>query len=91
MQHEDSLTTVRIGQQTRAFVDSAPVLERPLADKAGLGWTGKHTLILNSEAGSWFFLGELFTYLPLPTDDSEQPNRCGDCTACAASRHCRTI
>ncbi|WP_111642788.1 tRNA epoxyqueuosine(34) reductase QueG [Marinimicrobium alkaliphilum] len=66
----------------RPFVDSAPVLERPLADKAGLGWTGKHTLILNSEAGSWFFLGELFTYLPLPVDTSEQPNRCGDCTAC---------
>ncbi|MBU2886655.1 tRNA epoxyqueuosine(34) reductase QueG [Gilvimarinus agarilyticus] len=69
-------------QQNRAFVDSAPVLERPLADKAGLGWTGKHTLILNSEAGSWFFLGELFTYLPLPVDTSEQPNRCGECTAC---------
>ncbi|MDO3387304.1 tRNA epoxyqueuosine(34) reductase QueG [Gilvimarinus sp. SDUM040013] len=69
-------------RQNRAFVDSAPVLERPLADKAGLGWTGKHTLILNSEAGSWFFLGELFTYLPLPVDATEQPNRCGDCTAC---------
>ncbi|WP_027329363.1 tRNA epoxyqueuosine(34) reductase QueG [Marinimicrobium agarilyticum] len=72
---------LREGQQ-RPFVDSAPVLERPLADKAGLGWTGKHTLILNSEAGSWFFLGELFTYLPLPVDQSEQPNRCGDCSAC---------
>lgn len=69
-------------QQNRAFVDSAPVLERPLADKAGLGWTGKHTLILNSGAGSWFFLGELFTYLPLPVDSSRQTNRCGDCTAC---------
>lgn len=68
--------------QNRAFVDSAPVMERPLADKAGLGWTGKHTLILNSEAGSWFFLGELFTFLPLPVDQSQQPNRCGDCTAC---------
>lgn len=68
--------------QNRAFVDSAPVMERPLAEKAGLGWTGKHTLILNSEAGSWFFLGELFTFLPLPVDYSGQPNRCGDCTAC---------
>ncbi|UTF61623.1 tRNA epoxyqueuosine(34) reductase QueG [Gilvimarinus sp. DA14] len=69
-------------RQMRPFVDSAPVMERPLADKAGLGWTGKHTLILNDSAGSWFFLGELFTYLPLPIDKSEQPNRCGECTAC---------
>ncbi len=69
-------------QQMRAFTDSAPVLERPLADKAGLGWTGKHTLILNSEAGSWFFLGEIYTWLPLPVDESQQPNRCGECTAC---------
>jgi len=69
-------------QQMRAFTDSAPVMEKPLAAKAGLGWTGKHTLILNDKAGSWFFLGELFTYLPLPIDVSQQPNRCGDCTAC---------
>ncbi len=69
-------------QKMRAFVDSAPVLERPLAEKAGLGWTGKHTLIINSEAGSWFFLGEIFTYLPLQVDVSEQPNQCGECTAC---------
>jgi epoxyqueuosine reductase len=68
--------------QNRAFVDSAPVMERPLAEKAGLGWTGKHTLILNSEAGSWFFLGEICTFLPLPVDQPDQPNRCGDCTAC---------
>lgn len=71
-----------LGHQMRAFVDSAPVLERPLAEKAGLGWTGKHTLIINNTAGSWFFLGEVFTYLPLPVDQTEQPNRCGDCTAC---------
>jgi epoxyqueuosine reductase len=66
----------------RAFVDSAPVMERPLAEKAGLGWTGKHTLIINSNAGSWFFLGEILTFLPLPVDQSEQPNQCGECTAC---------
>lgn len=66
----------------RAFVDSAPVMERPLAEKAGLGWTGKHTLIINSNAGSWFFLGEIFTFLPLPIDHPEQPNQCGECTAC---------
>lgn len=68
--------------QNRAFVDSAPVMERPLAEKAGLGWTGKHTLILNSTAGSWFFLGEIFTFVPLPIDQSEQTNQCGECTAC---------
>lgn len=68
--------------QHRALVDSAPVMERALAEKAGLGWAGKHTLIINSEAGSWFFLGEIFTFLPLPIDVSMQTDQCGDCTAC---------
>ncbi len=65
----------------RAFVDSAPVLEKPLARKAGLGWVGKHSNLLDREAGSWFFLGELYTDLPLPVD---QPvtDHCGDCVAC---------
>ncbi|MCK9505137.1 MAG: tRNA epoxyqueuosine(34) reductase QueG [Porticoccaceae bacterium] len=66
----------------RPFVDSAPVLEKPLAEKAGLGWMGKNTLILNSEAGSWFFLGEIYTSLPLPLDQSQQHNQCGNCSAC---------
>ena len=66
----------------RPFVDSAPVMEKPLAEKAGLGWLGKNTLILNSEAGSWFFLGEIYINLPLPVDRPEQPDRCGSCTAC---------
>lgn len=65
----------------RPFVDSAPVLERPLAAKAGLGWTGKHSLILNREAGSWFFLGELLIDLPLPVDLPQQ-EQCGRCVAC---------
>lgn len=65
----------------RPFVDSAPVMERPLAEKAGLGWTGKHTLLLDSQDGSWFFLGELLINLPLPVD-SPQPEQCGKCTAC---------
>lgn len=68
--------------QHRPFVDSAPVMERPLAEKAGLGWIGKHTLLINSTAGSWFFLGEIFTYLPLPLDSPTQNNQCGECTAC---------
>ncbi|WP_221931517.1 tRNA epoxyqueuosine(34) reductase QueG [Aliidiomarina halalkaliphila] len=65
----------------RPFVDSAPILERPLAEKAGLGWTGKHTLLLDANDGSWFFLGELLINLPLPTDQA-QPEQCGKCTAC---------
>lgn len=65
----------------RAFVDSAPVLERALAEKAGLGWIGKNTMLLNKQAGSWFFLGELFTDLPLPADQPVSAH-CGSCTAC---------
>ncbi|MCL9783843.1 tRNA epoxyqueuosine(34) reductase QueG [Vibrio sp. S4M6] len=68
----------------RPFVDSAPILERPLAQKAGLGWTGKHSLILDKQAGSWFFLGELLVDLPLPVD-APQPNQCGKCVACMTS------
>ena len=66
----------------RAFTDSAPVLEKALAEKAGLGWMGKHTLILNREAGSWFFLGEIFTNLPLPVDEPTTEDHCGNCRAC---------
>ena len=66
----------------RAFVDSAPVLERALAEKAGLGWIGKNTLLLNSKAGSWFFLGEIYTDLPLPVDPPQTSKHCGSCHAC---------
>jgi len=65
----------------RPFVDSAPILERPLAEKAGLGWTGKHTLLINKQAGSWFFLGELLLDIPLPIDNAPT-NDCGSCVAC---------
>ncbi|WP_419569616.1 tRNA epoxyqueuosine(34) reductase QueG [Rheinheimera sp.] len=65
----------------RPFVDSAPVLERPLAAKAGLGWQGKHSLLLNRDAGSLFFLGELFVDLPLPVD-APIDDSCGTCVAC---------
>lgn len=68
----------------RPFVDSAPILERPLAEKAGLGWTGKHSLILNNSVGSWFFLGELLVDLPLPVDQPVE-NKCGKCVACMTS------
>lgn len=66
----------------RAFVDSAPVLEKALARNAGLGWIGKHSNLINPRAGSWFFLGELYTDLPLPTDESFEQNHCGTCQAC---------
>ncbi len=65
----------------RPFVDSAPVLEHALAEKAGIGWTGKHSLTINRSAGSWFFLGELFINLPLPVDEPVEEG-CGTCTAC---------
>lgn len=65
----------------RPFVDSAPIMERPLAVKAGLGWVGKHSLVINNQAGSWFFLGELLIDLPLPTD-SPVEEQCGKCVAC---------
>lgn len=65
----------------RVFADSAPVMEVELASKAGLGWRGKHTLLLSREAGSWFFLGEIYTSLKLPTD-SPASEHCGTCTKC---------
>jgi len=68
----------------RAFVDSAPVLEKALAEKAGLGWIGKHSNLLNLRAGSWFFLGEIYTDLPLPMDIPAE-NHCGDCVRCLAA------
>ncbi|MDH5426455.1 MAG: tRNA epoxyqueuosine(34) reductase QueG [Gammaproteobacteria bacterium] len=66
----------------RVFTDSAPVLEKALAEKASLGWMGKHTNLINRKAGSWFFLGEIFTDLPLPVTTKTTENHCGKCTAC---------
>ncbi|HEV7491039.1 MAG TPA: tRNA epoxyqueuosine(34) reductase QueG [Rhodanobacteraceae bacterium] len=76
----------RIGEITgpfgyRVFTDSAPVLEKALARDAGLGWIGKHTLLLSRDAGSWFFLGEIYTDLPLPLDEPASAH-CGTCTRC---------
>ncbi|MDN0088601.1 tRNA epoxyqueuosine(34) reductase QueG [Yersinia nurmii] len=69
------------GVNFRPFVDSAPIMERSLAAKAGIGWVGKHSLILNRESGSWFFLGELLIDLPLPIDQPQE-EQCGRCVAC---------
>ncbi|MEM0954072.1 MAG: tRNA epoxyqueuosine(34) reductase QueG [Pseudomonadota bacterium] len=70
------------GGQYRAFVDSAPVLERAIAEQAGLGWIAKNTMLINRRAGSWFFLGEIYTDLPLPTDSAHTDKHCGSCSAC---------
>jgi epoxyqueuosine reductase len=74
----------------RVFTDSAPVMEVELAVRAGLGWRGKHTLLLSREAGSWFFLGEVFCDLPLPTD-LEEANHCGTCERCIEACPTRAI
>jgi len=78
--------STRIEQQVgkfgyRVFCDSAPVLEKPLAEKSGLGWIGKHTNLINKDAGSWYFLGEIYTDLPLDIDAPAE-NHCGSCDAC---------
>lgn len=67
--------------QYRAFTDSAPVMEKPLAANSGHGWIGKHTNLINRHSGSWFFLGELYTNLPLEPDQATQ-SHCGSCRAC---------
>jgi len=74
--------TAAVGEfQYRVFTDSAPVMEVELATKAGIGWRGKHTLLLNREAGSYFFLGDIYTDLPLPVD-APQTDHCGTCNKC---------
>ena len=65
----------------RVFVDSAPVMEKPIAEKAGLGWVGKHSNLIDKKTGSWFFLGEIYVDLELPTEQPET-NHCGNCTSC---------
>lgn len=68
--------------QYRVFTDSAPVLEKALAENAGLGWIGKHTNLINKSAGSWFFLGEIYTDLPLSINETSPSNHCGSCQSC---------
>jgi len=71
----------RAGGEIKVFVDTAPVMEKPLAAAAGLGWQGKHTNLLSRDLGNWFFLGAIFTTLELPADDPARES-CGTCTAC---------
>jgi epoxyqueuosine reductase len=78
----ERIRAVRPDAALRPFVDSGPVLERGLAQKAGLGWIGKNTLLINPKAGSWFFLGEIYTDIPLPADPPFDTTHCGSCSAC---------
>lgn len=73
--------TANAGGDVKVFVDTAAVMEKPLAAMAGLGWQGKHTNLVSRQYGSWLFLGAIFTTLDLPADDAE-PDRCGNCRAC---------
>lgn len=66
----------------RVFTDSAPVMERAIARKAGLGWVGKHTNLIDRQTGSWFFIGEIYTDLTLEPNQEIKSNHCGSCTAC---------
>jgi epoxyqueuosine reductase len=79
---QQTIDALDISVSYRAFVDSAPVLERGLAQKSGQGWIGKNAMLINPKAGSYFFLGELFTDLPLPIDPPYNDMNCGSCTEC---------
>ncbi|MGE0753741.1 MAG: tRNA epoxyqueuosine(34) reductase QueG, partial [Alphaproteobacteria bacterium] len=69
------------GCEVKLFVDTAPVMEKPLAQAAGLGWQGKHTCLVSREYGSWLFIGSIFTTMQIPPDKTET-DHCGSCTAC---------
>ena len=74
----------RTGSEVKVFVDTAPLMEKPLAEAAGLGWQGKHTNLVSREFGSWLFLGAILTQIALPPDEAET-DRCGTCRACLDS------
>lgn len=79
-----SKIVARAGGEVKVFVDTAPVMEKPLAAQAGLGWQGKHSNLVSREFGSWLFLGSIFTTLDLPADAPES-DHCGNCAACIAA------
>ncbi|ENS09573.1 tRNA epoxyqueuosine(34) reductase QueG [Brucella abortus] len=79
--HVASRFAARAGQDVKVFVDTAPVMEKPLAEAAGLGWQGKHTNLVSRELGSWLFLGSIFTMAQIPPDEPDH-DHCGSCHAC---------
>jgi epoxyqueuosine reductase len=81
LKHLGAFIGSRFGPQIKVFVDTAPVMEKPLAQRAGLGWQGKHTNLVSRVHGSWLFLGEVMTTLELPPDPPH-PDRCGSCSRC---------
>ena len=84
LKHLAQFITVRFGPAVKVFVDTAPVMEKPLAAAAGLGWQGKHTNLVSRAHGSWLFLGEIYTTLELPSE-APHADRCGRCTRCLAA------
>jgi epoxyqueuosine reductase len=81
LKHLGQFVVSRFGPEVKVFVDTAPVMEKPLAQQAGLGWTGKHTNLVSRRHGSWLFLGEVYTTLEL-VPDPPHADRCGSCTRC---------
>jgi len=81
LKHLAQFIAARFGAGVKVFVDTAPVMEKPLGERAGIGWQGKHTNLVSRRHGSWLFLGEIFTTLDIPPDDPHA-DRCGSCTAC---------
>ncbi|MFD2653027.1 tRNA epoxyqueuosine(34) reductase QueG [Brucella rhizosphaerae] len=81
LKHVASRFAARAGQDVKVFVDTAPVMEKPLAEAAGIGWQGKHTNLVSREHGSWLFLGSIFTTAEIPPDKPER-DHCGSCRAC---------
>ena len=84
LKHLAQFVASRFGPAVKVFVDTAPVMEKPLAASAGLGWQGKHTNLVSRADGSWLFLGEIFTTLELPPD-APHADRCGSCTRCQSA------
>ncbi|HEY2133276.1 MAG TPA: tRNA epoxyqueuosine(34) reductase QueG [Acetobacteraceae bacterium] len=84
LKHLGQFIVSRFGPQIKVFVDTAPVMEKPLAEQAGLGWQGKHTNLVSRQHGSWLFLGEIYTTLDLPPDPPHGQH-CGSCTRCMAA------
>jgi len=81
LKHLTQFIVSRFGSDAKVFVDTAPVMEKPLAERAGIGWQGKHTNLVSRQHGSWLFLGEIYTTLELPPDEPHA-DRCGSCTRC---------